>query len=143
MHWCLWFLTTLHSLPKKPKKPIPTTRGTLARSVTTRAAIGAAMTKQSWDHGGKSRHERGYGTAWDKLRETILERDKHLCQPCIRKGNGPRVARQVDHIKPKAKGGTDAPDNLQAICGPCHRDKTACDNGRRPKPMIGGDGWPM
>lgn len=77
-----------------------------------------------------SRHARGYGTAWDKLRKTILERDKHLCQPCLGQGRF-TAASQVDHIKPKAKGGTDDPDNLQAICGPCHDDKTARDNGKR------------
>ena len=31
----------------------------------------------------------------------------------------------VDHIKPKALGGSDSFDNLQAICKHCHREKTA------------------
>lgn len=89
-----------------------------------------------------SRHERGYGTAWDKLRKQVLVRDKHLCQPCRRIG---RVtpATQVDHVKPKAKGGTDDMRNLQAICTPCHADKTAQENGVKPRVEIGEDGWPM
>jgi 5-methylcytosine-specific restriction protein A len=34
-------------------------------------------------------------------------------------------ATEVDHITPKAKGGTDDDDNLQAICADHHREKTA------------------
>lgn len=89
-----------------------------------------------------SRHERGYGTAWDKLRKRILARDKHLCQPCLRKARV-TAANQVDHITPKAKGGTDDEHNLEAICGPCHADKTTKDGGGRVKQAIGADGWPI
>ncbi|MEW8230368.1 MAG: HNH endonuclease signature motif containing protein [Candidatus Thiodiazotropha endolucinida] len=71
-----------------------------------------------------NRHERGYGNAWEKLRQEILERDHFLCQPCLRKGQT-TVARQVDHIRPKADGGTDDTDNLQSICISCHKAKTA------------------
>lgn len=88
-----------------------------------------------------SRHERGYGTAWDKLRQRILTRDKHLCQPCKAKGRL-TAANQVDHILPKAKGGTDEADNLQTICSECHTAKTQADQGRAPRQTIGADGWP-
>jgi 5-methylcytosine-specific restriction protein A len=82
-----------------------------------------------------SRHARGYGSAWDRLRAQVLKRDSHLCQPCLRNG---RVypATQVDHIKPKAKGGTDDLANLEAICPPCHEAKTAAENGRTVKPKT-------
>ena len=30
---------------------------------------------------------------------------------------------EVDHVVPKSKGGTDAEDNLQLLCGPCNRSK--------------------
>lgn len=33
-------------------------------------------------------------------------------------------ATEVDHITPKASGGTDDPANLQGICKACHRAKT-------------------
>lgn len=89
-----------------------------------------------------SRHKRGYGTAWNKLRFRILARDKHLCQPCMRKGRV-RPASHVDHIIAKAKGGTDDEGNLQAICTACHKDKTTVENGGRVKPKIGADGWPL
>jgi len=89
--------------------------------------------------------ERGYGTAWRKLRDRAMRRDKWLCQPCLREG---RVtpATEGDHIEPKSKGGKDVLDNVQAICTSCHKAKTdkeaAEAQGRRVKPTIGDDGWP-
>ncbi|QTA06787.1 HNH endonuclease [Escherichia albertii] len=73
---------------------------------------------------GLSRHQRGYGSKWDTIRARILKRDNHLCQNCLRNG---RVveARTVDHIIPKAHGGTDADSNLQSLCWSCHKAKTA------------------
>lgn len=91
-----------------------------------------------------SRHERGYGTAWDKLRKQIMRRDCGLCQVCKAHGKlTPAVA--VDHIKDKALGGTDDPSNLQAICEPCHTAKTMAAQGKtlRERVAIGDDGWPM
>lgn len=54
---------------------------------------------------GLSRHQRGYGTKWDAIRARILKRDNHLCQNCLRDGRAVE-ARTVDHIIPKAHGGT-------------------------------------
>lgn len=93
----------------------------------------------AWDHEG-SRHERGYGYQWTKRREQVMQRDRYLCQPCERQG---RVtpAKQVDHITPKAKDGSDDFDNLQAICDACHTAKTKAEaSGKR---VIGADGWPI
>lgn len=89
----------------------------------------------------KSRHERGYGHQWDKLRKVILTRDSYLCQACKAKGRI-TAASQVDHVKVKAKGGTDDPANLRSLCAPCHVDKTTRDNGGRVKVRIGPNGWP-
>ena len=93
-----------------------------------------------------SRHERGYGSAWVKTRKTILERDKHLCQSCKAKGQITK-ATTVDHIKPKAEGGTDDPANLQCICDDCHKAKTEAERakaqGHKPRQTIGKDGWPV
>lgn len=33
---------------------------------------------------GQSRHQRGYGSKWDVIRERVLKRDKGLCQLCLR-----------------------------------------------------------
>jgi 5-methylcytosine-specific restriction protein A len=57
------------------------------------------------------------------VRAAILIRDEFLCR--IR---GPRctvAATCVDHIIPKARGGTDHPSNLQAACAPCNAEKGA------------------
>lgn len=88
-----------------------------------------------------SRHERGYGSKWDKTRKRILERDKHLCQPCLRKGRL-TPAREVNHKVPKAQGGSDDDENLESTCTPCHKDETARQQGKRVKQAIGADGWP-
>lgn len=96
----------------------------------------------TWQHKRSSRHERGYGSAWDRLRKEVMARDMRLCQPCL-KDDRVTAAHAVDHIKSKASGGTDDLDNLQAICRSCHLDKTMRDCGRRRKPSIGADGWPM
>lgn len=67
--------------------------------------------------------KRGYGHAWRKLRLVVLERDSGLCQVCLANGVH-KSADAVDHIKNKARGGTDDLDNLRAICNDCHADKT-------------------
>ena len=82
-----------------------------------------------------SRHDRGYGTAWTKLRLVILRRDSGLCQVCAAQGIVTR-ATEVDHIKDKALGGTDAPDNLQSICKPCHIAKGIKAQGKTPKVRL-------
>lgn len=106
----------------------------------------SASTKHRW--GDKSRHERGYGQAWVKLRNTIIARDHGLCQPCKREGRI-TIANAVDHIKPKAQGGTDDPTNLEAICVDHHREKSlreavAARGGKvKPRTMFTQDGRPI
>jgi len=53
----------------------------------------------------------------------ILIRDGYLCKPCQHNGLLTKAV-EVDHITPKAQGGTDSKDNLQAICNNCHTEKT-------------------
>lgn len=82
-----------------------------------------------------SRHERGYGSKWDRLRKLILARDKGLCQQCRRDGRLTPVGDKpfsayVDHIVPKAEGGTDDDENLQTLCRPCHKAKTDTEKNR-------------
>ncbi len=79
---------------------------------------------KAWNHK-KSRHERGYGSDWEKRRERILKRDNYLCQCEECKDNGWLTeANEVDHITPKAQGGTDDDWNLRAINNECHKKKT-------------------
>ncbi|WP_312529475.1 HNH endonuclease [Paracoccus sp. (in: a-proteobacteria)] len=93
-----------------------------------------------------SRHDRGYGSAWDQLRLLALERDKRLCVQCLL-GGRPVPAHSVDHILPKSKGGTDDLDNLQSLCRSCHAAKTAREGAAaqaalrlEAEPSIGPDG---
>lgn len=104
--------------------------------------------------GSLSRHERGYGKEWDRLRKRILERDCGLCQckHCTAAGRV-TLASEVDHIVSKAKAKalkwTDAQiddeSNLQAINSECHKRKTKEEQGKtaRPRVMIGLDGFPI
>jgi 5-methylcytosine-specific restriction protein A len=78
---------------------------------------------------------------WSRLREQILRRDP-LCVACSAQGRI-REATEVDHIVPLAKGGTNSPDNLQALCTDCHKRKTQVDSGNSRKVAIGEDGWPV
>lgn len=88
--------------------------------------------------------DRGYGKAWRALRPVIAERDGYLCQPCLRAGRvTPYYA--IDHIVPKAEGGTDDPANLQAICRACHVDKSLVEATRakaRTGEPVAADNYP-
>ena len=47
------------------------------------------------------------------------------CEFCKRRGIRKRST-EVDHIVPLCKGGSDQnPRNLQVLCTPCHKQKTA------------------
>lgn len=95
-----------------------------------------------------SRHARGYGKEWDKLRAFVMAMDNWLCQACLKAG---RVtpATDCDHIVPKAKGGTDDAANCQALCRECNQAKARQESADargvtlRPKLEIGLDGWPV
>jgi 5-methylcytosine-specific restriction protein A len=91
-----------------------------------------------------SRQQRGYDAAWDRLRLVVMQRDRYCCQVCWNK-TPPRFtpAAAVDHLIPKAKGGTNALENLRAICRACHLVKTLQDSGKKPRERIGADGYPI
>ena len=103
------------------------------------------MTRPAWADKG-SRHARGYGAEWTKLRKQVLKRDNYLCQECLREGRltplcvKPRD-HAVDHKIAKAYGGTDDPGNLESLCDRCHRAKSSLELGFKPKQTIGADGW--
>ena len=72
--------------------------------------------------GRPSAHARGYGATWRRLRKLVLHADP-ICAVC-----NCRASEEVDHVIPKARGGTDSLDNLQGICWACHNEKTANEN---------------
>lgn len=97
-----------------------------------------------WDHGDKSSKERGYGREHRRLREQLL-RAEPLCRLCRQK-NPPRItpATIADHILSIAKGGAVHDiDNMQPVCKPCHDRKSLIEQGKRPRPTIAPDGWPV
>ena len=113
---------------------------------TTREGLGAGRFLGDMSNWSKqSRHKRGYGSYWDKLRLRILARDNYLCQCPRCLGGKLRLmpATEVDHILPKANGGTDDPGNLRSVSGECHKRISLEQRGVRPRPRIGLDGWPL
>lgn len=82
-----------------------------SRKVST---LADAVSNDSWGAG------RG-GRPWRRKRESILIRDNYTCRVC---GLTTKDL-EVDHIVNVAQGGTDDDGNLQAICVPCHKAKTA------------------
>lgn len=96
---------------------------------------------EHWKHQEQSRHKRGYGAAWDRLRKVIIARDDALCQMCLARGVT-TPGNHVDHIKPKAQGGSDDPTNLRLLCKSCHSRASNEQRGFRVKRGFGEDGWP-
>lgn len=76
------------------------------------------MASRQYEAGRPSSAERGYGWAWTKIREAYLAAhpDCSLCGA---------PATVVDHITPRAEGGSDDNSNLQSLCTSCHRRRTA------------------
>jgi 5-methylcytosine-specific restriction enzyme A len=57
-----------------------------------------------------------------EVRQYILERNNFRCQGCD--ASDPKLALQIDHIIPLAKGGTNDLSNLQVLCQPCNSQKS-------------------
>jgi len=74
-----------------------------------------------------SRHERGYGTAHDKMRAHLLA-TVILCEECTRQGKT-TAGTIADHKTPLAQGGTGERSNYQLLCGPCSDAKGLKDKG--------------
>lgn len=109
-------------MPKLPPRPCTAPR--CRNMATSGSRCDEHQIKKAWvSSEGKTASQRGYGAKWRKARELALRRDNHLCQICLSVGIV-TPADQVDHIINKARGGTDALDNLQSICTHCHTGKT-------------------
>jgi 5-methylcytosine-specific restriction protein A len=78
--------------------------------------------RQAWTHERPSSAERGYGAAWRALRAQVLAEEPH-CRLCAAEGHL-EAARTVDHIVPRAQGGTDDRENLRPLCDRHHRQKS-------------------
>lgn len=74
----------------------------------------------------RSRHQRGYGNDWERLRAWFVVQPENLfCKLCAAKGLT-RTATTVDHIE-KFHGLDDPrrldPKNLRALCDQCHAER--------------------
>lgn len=53
-----------------------------------------------------------------RRKKLLIRRDGRACRYC---GSGENLT--IDHIVPKADGGTNDPRNLQLLCAPCNATK--------------------
>ena len=67
-----------------------------------------------------------YGSvAWQRVRAYVKQRDKYLCQDCLKKGIY-KPADEVHHIQPLTPDNIEDPeislnaDNLVSLCKDCH-----------------------
>jgi len=84
--------------------------------------------RREWDRKTDSKrpsaHRRGYGRRWDRLAKMVLARE-----PICRWKGCFEEATEVDHIVPRAEGGTDDDENLQPLCKRHHSMKTVREDG--------------
>ena len=66
------------------------------------------------------------GRPWRRKREEIFLRDNYEC--CGHGCDYVGIDLELDHIVNVAAGGTDDDDNLQSLCVPCHKEKTAAES---------------
>jgi len=58
-----------------------------------------------------------------KIRFEIFKRDKFTCQYCGRNVKEDKIKIELEHIHPKAKGGSNNPNNLITSCYECNHGK--------------------
>ena len=89
-----------------------------------------ARPKRADDSARPNAHARGYcSRSWKAIRALVLLRDIWKCVDCQRVIAEPRHA-HVDHIVPRALGGSDSLDNLATRCASCHAKKGYRDGSR-------------
>jgi 5-methylcytosine-specific restriction protein A len=78
---------------------------------------------------------RGYGAAWRQLRANAMASialsqgwPYALCETHLKRGERVKAS-DLDHKVSRKLGGTDEPNNLQALCHSCHSRKTAKEDG--------------
>jgi 5-methylcytosine-specific restriction protein A len=97
--------------------------------------------RKPWASSRESSEKRGYGRRHRELRAQLFAREP-LCRHCKAKGRV-KIATVADHILSIAKGGAIHDiTNLQPLCERCHSRKSLLEQGKRPRPTFGIDGWP-
>lgn len=84
-----------------------------------------AAPAKSWARPGKNTRRRKRGRAGVEDRKRILA-EEPLCRLCLAAGRV-RASEEVDHIEDLPGDAWDSRENKQALCKPCHKDKTATE----------------
>jgi len=81
--------------------------------------------RKAWERPLLYKDRRKRGRAGMRDRAQVLA-EEPFCRTCLAAGKhvGSDV---VDHIKPLAWGGSDERENKQALCTPCHDEKSAAE----------------
>ena len=98
------------------------------------------MARKTWDHGGKTKQQRGYGKEHERIRAELL-RTVILCEHCKAKGIV-RPGTIADHVTPLARGGSGHRSNYQLLCKDCADAKDAADRGVAIRKGSDVTGWP-
>jgi 5-methylcytosine-specific restriction endonuclease McrA len=108
----------IHQCPDCEKTTVPTSRGELelGQAELDRAACDCQTIRP---------RERNRASIPPAVRRQVLARYRHRCQG---RGCGRSLYLEVHHKVPRARGGSNEPENLICLCSACHRmlhEKTA------------------
>ena len=115
-------------MPRKPKKPCRYPGCCALTDFSYCSEHQKLMDRQYNRYGRTKEQKRRYNGAWPKIRSRFLNAHP-LCEICMKEGRATPAA-EVHHIIPLAEGGTHDPENLMALCKPCHSRITATEGGR-------------
>ena len=105
------FQIHIHQCPDCGKASASTSKGELPVS---KEVMGRAQCDSQVDEPGK----RNTSTIPPATRRKVLARDRHCCQ---KPGCEHTKFLEVHHIKPRAEGGGNDPENLITLCSACHQ----------------------
>jgi 5-methylcytosine-specific restriction protein A len=86
--------------------------------------------QHAYDQQRGSSSQRGYGSEWRKLRAAVIQAQP-WCSFCGHTGSRDNPL-SVDHIVPRAQGGTDDPSNLRVLCLTHNRRRPRGSNAEQP-----------
>ncbi|MEM6500649.1 MAG: HNH endonuclease [Cyanobacteria bacterium P01_C01_bin.89] len=68
-----------------------------------------------------------------EIRQLVRDRAKYLCEYCHSLEEASAARFEIDHIQPRSRGGSDAPDNLALACQRCNGYRYNFTEGTDPK----------
>lgn len=112
---CGWFGSHTHYQKTEAMQCVERTISDVREQLRELQSSRALRKKEERDRA--RRRKLAVGPTWPQLRRRVLI-EEPLCRRC-----GQR-ATDVDHVVPLWRGGSQGRENLQALCKPCHRQKT-------------------